>query len=102
MSVFHGADEEDYFSKEDDDDEEEGGGGAGVSGRVGNGVVHPVGTVTGTFSLRSLVDYDDDDDEEMLDGKKGASTSMMAAHADYCCSLLLTGDRAKTCFHVYA
>ncbi|CAL8462717.1 g2250 [Coccomyxa elongata] len=64
-------DEEDYFSKEDDDDEEGGGGGAGVSGRVGNGVVHPIGSVTGTFSLRSLVDYDDDDDEEMLDGKKG-------------------------------
>lgn len=78
---FDTADEEDYFSKEDDDDEEGGGGGAGVSGRVGNGVVHPVGSVTGTFTLRSLVDYDDDD-EEMLDGKKGAFTRRMAPPAD--------------------
>jgi hypothetical protein len=65
------ADEEDYFSKEDDD-EDDGGGSASVSGRVGNGVAHPMGSVTGTFSLRSLVDYDDEDDEDTADGDKGA------------------------------
>ncbi len=43
-----------------------------MSGRVGNGVAHPMGSVTGTFSLRSLVDYDDDDDEDTADGDKGA------------------------------
>ncbi|KAK9907487.1 hypothetical protein WJX75_004578 [Coccomyxa subellipsoidea] len=63
-------DEEDYFSKEDDD-EDDGGGSASVSGRVGNGVAHPMGSVTGTFSLRSLVDYDDEDDEDTADGDKG-------------------------------
>lgn len=69
--IMAAADEEDYFSKEDDD-EEDGGGSASVSGRVGNGVTHPMGSVTGTFSLRSLVDYDDEDEEDTADGDKGA------------------------------
>ncbi|EIE26200.1 DUF625-domain-containing protein [Coccomyxa subellipsoidea C-169] len=65
-------DEEDYFSKEDDDEDDgSGGAAAGVSGRVANGVAHPMGSVTGTFSLRSLVDYDDDEDEDTADGDKG-------------------------------
>lgn len=68
LVIVH-ADEEDYFSKDDDEDEADG---AGVSGRLGNGIVHPVGTVTGTFSLRSLVDYDDND-EDTADGMKGVS-----------------------------
>ena len=49
-------------------------------------MAHPVGSVTGSFSLRSLVDYDDDDDEGLLDGNKGACASLLAARADRSCS----------------
>jgi hypothetical protein len=60
-------DEEDYFSKEDDDDLEAA---AGTSPRISNGVTpHP--SLSGSFTLGSLVDYEDDE-EDAFDSAKGA------------------------------